>query len=348
MLSKKYNSKTTILFKILFHVIFWSVWLVMPIVNAYFDQDEGRRQHLLALTPIFLTNIPLFFINTEFLIPRILQKKEIGKYVISILFLTLIFGLIQYGLRKLIHIDNDFERNMNLMKSFYRLVFPVVFVSAVSTGFGLISYMIKQEKGQLVVEQERLQSELSFLRSQISPHFIFNVLNGIVYLIRKDAKAAEEVTIKLSELLRYMLYDAETKYVSLPKEIEYVQNYIELQKIRFGEDVAIHVDIAGESFNHQIEPMLLIPFVENAFKHGVGTIDSPEIFISIQCNASELTFMCKNRSTNVVATATNENNKGIGLKNVKRRLVLLYPKTHKIKILEKDGWFMVDLKLKFK
>src|SRR4029078_9561482 len=129
-------------------------------------------------------------------------------------------------------------------------------------------------------ETENLKTELSFLRSQVSPHFMFNIMNNMVALARKRSELLEPSLIKLSALLRYMLYETEEK-VPLQKEVEYLQSYIDLQKQRFGKGVAIHTCLQQVDDTYQIEPMLLIPFVENAFKHGTGLIDKAEIDVEL-------------------------------------------------------------------
>jgi LytS/YehU family sensor histidine kinase len=185
------------------------------------------------------------------------------------------------------------------------------------------------------------------LRSQISPHFIFNVLNGIVYLIRSKSEQAERVTIQLSELMSYMLYESDGEQVTLEKELKYLENYIQLQRLRFEDDVQIDFEVNGQISTQMIEPMLLIPFVENAFKHGVGMIESPLIDIKVICDEKSLVYRVKNK----IAPETPEHkdrSSGIGLKNVRRRLELLYPDTHEFSVQQMEGWFEIALKLKLK
>lgn len=225
-------------------------------------------------------------------------------------------------------------------------IIALVLVTAISTGYGLLSYVAVQEKMQQEKQKERLKSELSFLRSQISPHFIFNILNSIVYLIRSKSDLAEPVTLKLSDLMRYMLYESENNQIPLEKEILYVENYIELQKVRFEDDVAIWYKLEGTPHSQIIEPMLLIPFVENAFKHGVGMVLEPTIDIDLKITEKDLFFVVKNKISQELSEDKDDSS-GIGLKNVQRRLELLYPNSHHLEINKKDGWFMVTLRLSF-
>jgi hypothetical protein len=200
-------------------------------------------------------------------------------------------------------------------------------------------------------QEENLKTELSFLRSQVSPHFLFNVLNNITALARKKSDELEPTVIKLSSLMRYMLYEANEEKVLLKTELEYLNSYIELQRQRFGNKVAIHVQMDDIKQNAaRIEPMLLIPFVENAFKHGTGFIYQPVIDILLSVQNDELVFKVKNKC-NKNEAELKDTASGIGLQNVSRRLSLLYGKEHTLEIYKETDlgnniWFQVSLKLK--
>jgi two-component system, LytTR family, sensor kinase len=335
IISEKYKA-------VLFHICLWGIWLYLPLANVR-DEELYNRSILMVLL-ITLTHIPFFFINTQWLIPKILDKKGTTPY-----FWLLILGIAVFSLWHIF--INDWVRASLAMderrkvSSFWSIV-PIIFVAAISTGYGLFNYIVKEEKRKQEAQQERLQSELSFLRSQISPHFIFNILNSIVYLIRSKSDLAEPVTIKLSELMRYMLYESENAQIPLEKELNYLKNYIELQKVRFEEDVKINLNTEGAATAQIVEPMLMIPFVENAFKHGVGLVLNPIIDISLKITEKELFFCVKNK----IAPETIESkdmSSGIGLRNVKRRLELLYPNAHQLDIKNTEGWFVINLNLSF-
>ncbi|NBA88044.1 histidine kinase [Emticicia sp. CRIBPO] len=305
------------------------------------DNDQNRLNYQIDLIPVTLAQVPFFYFNSEYLIYRFIPKGKIPSYIVSLLLLFVVFLFIHYQIKDYI-VDSHPVRFYD-----FRNIFPVVFIISMSTLYGLITFMIRQTKVFQEEQEERLKSELSFLRSQISPHFIFNVLNSIVYLIRIKSDLAERVTIELSELIRYMLYESDNKQVALEKEIQYLQNYIELQRIRFGDDVPVHISFNGDFSNKTIEPMLLIPFVENAFKHGVGMVKSPKITVNVNCSDSVFDF----EVTNCIGPETSDqkdSNSGIGLKNVTRRLELLYPGSHSLSIFEKDGNFIANLKIELK
>lgn len=323
---------------IIFHIILWTVWIGLPIINA--GENERWRNYAIYLIPAGLAHIPLFFINTEFLIPKILRIKGVPTYLLSLVILILGFSFVQYGFRTW-WVPEDLRLSRTVI---FWSVIPVLFATAISTGYGFITYFNKQEKDKQEEQQERLRSELSFLRSQISPHFMFNILNSIVYLIRSKSDLAEQVTIQLSELMRYMLYTSSEEAVSLEKELNYLTNYIDLQRIRFEEDVNIKLLIEGEAGNQLIDPMLLIPFVENAFKHGVGLIRDPEIDIRLKINKTDLYFSVKNR-LGPESQEDKDPSSGIGLRNVSRRLELIYPQTHQLQIQQNEEWYSIDLHL---
>ncbi len=334
------------LFRLLFHILFWGIWTVLPIINAYSNDTENDRWYLANIVPLTFLHLPQFFINTTILIPNFLRRKGLGSYVFSVIVLSFTFLVLQYFLKFLLW-DGGVDMHGRAIKFFDKGIFPILFVSAVSTVYGLIIHMSDQEKTKQEEKQEKLQAELSFLRSQISPHFIFNVLNSIVYLIRTKSSAAESVTIQLSELMRYMLYEAEDVQVSLDKEINYLSNYIELQRVRFEEDVEISLKVEGNIGSQIIEPMLLIPFVENAFKHGVGMIDTPIIDVLVRCESNELYYEVRNKIAPESAE-DKDSSSGIGLKNVKRRLELLYADRHKLEIKKENNWFIISLFLQLK
>jgi len=326
--------------RVVFHLLFWTYMLGLPFLT-WGSTEEGRRV-LIQIFPVILTNIPLFFLNTAWLAPLLLRKRGIGPYLLAISALAIVFIFIQVAMRSWL-LDSSFIKEL---KDPLRAIFYVLFVNAVSTGYAMTTYLFQQEKAREQERGERLQSELSFLRSQISPHFIFNILNSIVYLIRSRSDLAEPVTIKLSDLMRYMLYESADTQIPLEKELNYLKNYVDLQKIRFEEDVDIQLNIESRAGAQIIEPLLMIPFVENAFKHGVGLIDKPLIEISVKFDEQELFFSVRNK----VATGGSEvkdNSSGIGLRNVIRRLELLYPDTHRLEVKQEDDWFLVNLNLKF-
>jgi len=197
------------------------------------------------------------------------------------------------------------------------------------------------ERIQRDLENQRLNAELSFLKSQINPHFLFNSLNSIYSLAYQRSETTPDAILKLSEIMRYMLYECNDNEVSLEKELQYLQNYIDLQKIRFGKNAYIDFKINGKVDGQQIVPLLLIAFIENAFKHGVANDPRSAIRLLIEVDESHLYFFIQNRKHN----SNKDNLGGIGLINVKRRLDLLYPGKYKLDIIDGKETYTCELTL---
>jgi LytS/YehU family sensor histidine kinase len=194
----------------------------------------------------------------------------------------------------------------------------------------LIIEWVLQERKRVELEAQTRSSEIALLRSQINPHFLFNTLNNIYSLVCKKSDDAPSAVMKLSEIMRYMLYDTNTEKVPLNKEINYLRSFIELQQLRLNFKDFIQFEISGQTNDKFISPMLLIPFVENAFKHGNKNINSPGIIIKLMVNKHQVTFEVVNyiKKHNEIL----DKESGIGLNNIKRRLELLYPGKYNLNI----------------
>lgn len=333
------NPRNENAYKVLFQVFMWAIWVGYPLINADYENPDALVFLKMLLT-VRALEIPLFYLIVHYLIPKIFRKKGATYYVLTLLVICSFYIFLEDKIKFMV--NPDYKHTFTFF-----IFFPVMFVAAMATGYGLVTEFLQEERRRTEERQERMKSELSFLRSQISPHFIFNVLNGIVYLIRSKSELAEPVTIQLSELIRYMLYETDSKHVPVSNEVDYLKNYIDLQKLRYGDDVEIKVSIAGNDSSLTIEPMLLIPFVENAFKHGIGMVRDPVIEINLQYQESSIHFSVKNK----IAPETRESkdfSSGIGLKNVRRRLELLYPGNHTLTIEDSDNIFVANLTLNLK
>jgi hypothetical protein len=209
-------------------------------------------------------------------------------------------------------------------------------------GFIRLAYsFIRNQNEKKALENANLNAEVNFLKSQINPHFLFNTLNGIYSQAHSKSEHTEYSILKLSDLLRYVLYDSSEEKVDLVKDIRYLSNYIDLQKIRLSKKVKIIYEVKGESAGKRIAPLLLITFVENAFKHGISYTNPSVINITIDIFEKTLTLIVSNP---VVETNSFVSN-GLGLKNVKRRLDLLYPEKYLLDIVHNDSLYIVNLKM---
>lgn len=330
------------------HILIWLIVFMIPyIFNA--DMEGSRRradndsQNFLYLnTALNFFWVVLFYVNVTLLLPRLIYKRKTGLYILALIGFFCVMVLVD-DIFFHVFIHNRFFSIYNSVKHNF---IPFVFTLAVSAAYKAISDKTKADILIREKQSENLKTELSFLRSQISPHFLFNVMNNIVALVRLKSDDLEPTVMKLSSLMQYMLYETDEERVLLKSEAAYLQNYIDLQKQRFGSELSMDVLFDIKEDWHTIEPMLLIPFVENAFKHGSGLIEHPQIDIELKVVDNHLHFMVKNKYKE--SKAIKDKTSGIGLQNVKRRLELLYPSSHILTIDQKGGWFTVYLHLTLK
>ncbi len=345
----------TKVFTVFFHILAWLVLFLLPILfHRDPDQSSLNWKAVLNIRSLVFDGccILFFYLNSMVLIPRFLDRKKIGIYIFTIIFL---FGVVLtvlnfYGtVRTRVKDDNGSTKQVEIHKKGFQreylfVIFPYLFIWAMSTVYWFVTDKIRTEQYMKERENENLKTELSFLRSQVSPHFLFNVLNNMVAMARLKSEQLEPSLIRLSGLMRYMLYESDETSVTLAREIEYVNSYIELQKIRYTSSYFIKVNM-DPGDNQLIEPMLLIPFIENAFKHGTSAIQDPVIDIYLKITEGMIDFQVKNKY-NPGNEEIKDRTSGIGLPNVIRRLNLLYDKKHHLTINKEDGWFTVSLQIK--
>jgi two-component system, LytTR family, sensor kinase len=219
-----------------------------------------------------------------------------------------------------------------------------LFLIFFSLGLRVMERHSRIEKMRKELEKEKLDSELALLKNQISPHFFFNTLNNIYSLISINAEDSQKAVLKLSKMMRYLLYDTEQGNTRLSNEIEFMNNYIDLMKLRMSDKIRLSVKFPGEYEDFNIPPLLFIPFVENAFKHGISFRENSFIDISMTCSDNNIFFRCGN-SLSAISSGVVVNSSGIGLENVRKRLELLFPAKHELKISKTENTFEVLLKI---
>jgi len=287
-----------------------------------------------------VTWVIFFYLNARVLMRHFFHKRKYWRYA-AIQLSIFIWILIQSVILVKIFIGID---HFNLGRHLMFNLFIYLSILSASIAYQLIRDKQKADKLAKEKENENLKTELSLLRSQVSPHFMFNVLNNMVSLARKKSDLLEPSLIKLSSLMRYMLYETDVKKVSLEKEIDYLHSYIDLQQQRFGKKLAVNVSLDKVDDQYQIEPMLLIPFVENAFKHGSGSVEQATINISLSARENMLQFDVQNKY-DPLSVDIKDDSAGIGLNNVMRRLELLYNGKHNLIITKENNWFIVSLQI---
>lgn len=319
-------------FNIALHILAWSIVLFFP----YFIGSAADRYKIGSIPGLYFTlsgiiHIIIFYLNSFFLYPKLLNKTFWWLYILFAI-LLIIFS----ARMKMMLLDLWFPEDMQEVST--HILFPSVMVLLVSTFYSITTEKIRNEKQQL-------DMQLKFLRSQVNPHFLFNILTNLAALARKKSDSLEPSLLQLSGLMRYMLYDAGKK-IPLFQEVEYLESYIALQKLRFGREVKIgfKTTLPPEAISYQIEPLLLVPFVENAFKHGTGCAE-PFIEISLLVKNGELLFDVRNKFDRDISPGNDEGS-GIGLNNVRSRLSLLYPGRHGLVIHDDKNIFSIHLTLK--
>jgi len=336
---------------VLFHVGVWSalllcVWLWRPMRP---QQTEWRPP--LTVWFMLLSSVPaiiLFYLNAYRLVPVYFTRKNRLPYFLLAALAWLIALALQHMLQ---YIVAPPPPGFNLLT--LRQAFPLLAILMASASVGISRENARLEKSRKEKENEHLRTELSFLRTQVNPHFMLNVLNSMALLARKKSDLLEPVLVELARLMNYMLYDANNERISLEDEIDYLRAYIDLQMLRFGGDVKVRFNVPENLNGSSIEPMLLIPLVENAFKHGIGLIDDPVIFIDIVTAGHQQLRMTVRNKYNPLVRQQTARPAGIGLANLSKRLELIYPgrfeleKTDSLPIdtAAQEHWFIITLNI---
>src|SRR5258708_23497299 len=267
--------------------------------------------------------IALFYLHAFWLIPTYLSRKRMAVYSVCVLAALLGVGVLS-GLS--FYMSPSLSVGAHYYQFVVRRIFPGLFFLMANASLGAFRENFRLEKTRKEKETEHLRTELSFLRAQVNPHFMLNVLNSMALLARRKSDLLEPALMEMAGLMNYMLYDANNEKIRLEDEISYLQAYIDLQMLRFRDDVTVEFHTPHQIKNKYIEPMLLIPLVENAFKHGIGLVQSPAIFIDIEIEKEEdRIYMIVENKYNPLIKRQENKPPGIGLKNLKKRLELIYP-----------------------
>ena len=330
------------------HLLFWVTTFVVYWVTFAGYQDRYYEEFVMNL---YL--MPARMIGTYSLIylilPLAIEKKKFFGFSALIFIHYILYGFLLHLTFYMINPFPEFYNYAN--QSLFNL--PKILTISISN-YGIPAmaaaiiifkkWHIDVLKNQKLTE-EKMAAELNFLKSQIHPHFLFNTLNNLYGLTLIKSEKTSDVVLKLSDLLDYMIYKSNDEFVPLSKELEILDGYIELEKMRYNERLDFNYEIVGETHAHSIAPLILLPFIENCFKHGASNDRTkPVIHIQIEVSADFLNFTAINTvSTEQIQDGPGQ--EGIGLVNVKRRLELIYPNQHELKVIKRDNQFTVELKL---
>lgn len=367
------SSKQSSLLTITKHILLWVVLIVL-LINAPLEWGwTVSKDHNTVLAQIYgaITNAVIFYSTSLYLIPYFFnkdKKRKFWMYAITLVFAvtiieTLIDNFVGEAYNNEVYsvkikessttngtIDYDIHKEEISLLNF--VIEGITYALLVNVFYFVIAFVYRvpidrrntlQREQQLI--QEKLSAELQFLRAQIHPHTLFNGMNSIYHLIDSQPDKAKDTLLYLSNSLRYHLYDSQEAYVSLDKEIVYLREYIKLYQIRNENEVKCTVDIEEFEDDYKIAPLLFTPFIENAFKYVSrdAEIDKNTIDLALKVNEDKLQFTCTNTVDKFPIPETSQ---GIGLKNVKKRLDLIYSESHNLVIEKKDMTFSVDLEIK--
>ncbi|MDC1342106.1 sensor histidine kinase [Flavobacteriaceae bacterium] len=335
------------------HILFWFFYFLLNTLrwgNYFDDYLYSLKTNVIG----FPVHMILVYLNIFILMPRLVFKKKYFSYIIALIASLLLMVFIKFNLTYYLVSENIWPEGPAVINDFtfsyaIDMMIGELYVTTFVTAIKITMDWLEEQKRTAALEKMQSDTELKFLRTQISPHFFFNTLNNIYSLAIEKSEKTPKIILKLSELMRYLLYETRTKRQRLEKEIICIQNYLELESIRYGKLLDIDMKISGDIMNKKIAPILLLSFVENAFKHGANkNIGNIKIDIDFKIIENFLYFTISNPVPKAIKNKQIiKHPGGIGLKNVKKRLALGYnPDEYELNIESKDKVFIVNLKIK--
>ncbi len=330
---------------VVYHSIFWIT--VLLFYSGFEMWVTGNNLFYVFsnnVIKLIILGIAVYY-NIYVLIPKYLAQKKITHYFGFFILLVLVVTPIESFLifsnsESLPEVQAQIQRDLNLT---FVLNF---FVVGTSSLVKITVDWLKSQREKQELQTQTMQSELRFLKSQINPHFLFNTLNSLYALTLKKSDKAPDIVLKLSEMMRYMLYECNVPLVRLNKEVHYIGNYLDLEKLRQGENIDIKFEVEGTISDQKIAPLMFMSFIENCFKHGLGNHITPGfVHISLIVEGNKMEAIIKNSKPQSMPKPLNPRSGGIGLGNVKRRLNLLYPNRYSLDIEDAPNTYTVDLKV---
>lgn len=339
--------------KLKMYAVYWLTYILL------FSLIQGlpTKDFTTALLNECLSVFPkLFFVIliVEWLMPQLLFRKKTVAFLIAYLLLILLFALIQRLIDNFVIIEYMMKhwKTEPLFSAPVYLynVIKLQFVVTIPVSIKLFSHLAAEKNKVQAAVSEKLQAELSSLRNQFHPHFLFNVLNSLYFKILNKSDDSADIVLKISDLLRFSIYEFNRDNITLQEELAYLKNYIDLQQLRFDDRLDLSFSIFGSPDDYTIEPFLILPFVENSYKYCLGD-EEANAWITISINVADDWLVVKIENSLPAnykqrAARDNDSNSGAGIANVKRRLELLYPDQHVLTIKNQESSFFVSLKIK--
>ncbi len=323
------------------------LWLTLLLILTLLGMGNQGFWFTLATESVnLLFYMLIVYFNLLYLIPNYLTKKRFFTYAILLILSCIIITPLQVLIDYFIFSSRPaLQAQLLADQNYYFLL--TFFIAGTSTLIKIIADWARHLRERQTLETQTMQSELKFLKSQINPHFLFNTLNNLYALTLKKSDLAPEIVLRLSEMMRYMLYECNEKRVLLSKEVNYIKNYLELERLRQGKNVDIQFEVRGEISDQKIAPLMFIPFLENSFKHGLSNqLTQGFVNIRLQVDEQNVEFFIENSKPESPPRQDHRRKSGgIGLVNVHRRLNLLYPDQYDLKINDTPKTYSVNLKL---
>ncbi len=336
--------------RISYHLLFWIVYLLLNGLVVCVMEGRNISGYLLQATYREAFSLPVKLAFTYFIfyfiIPLYLDRSKLGKLVVmsllSFAIATLLYRLLLWGYFTWIQpVPFGFFRAQGMILSVFDLYITITSAVIIK----MIKLRYKSQEVEETLIKEKLQSELSFLRAQTNPHFLFNTLNNLFVLARKKSEKTADAIMMLSKIMRFVLYECRAPRIAVADEAKVIRDYIELEKLRYNKRLTVDYQESIDNPHASIAPLLLIPLVENSFKHGAGATTG-DVYISIQLTLqnNQLHFSVHNTIEDDLDTGQNGSG-GIGLKNVQRQLDLIYPQHSELSVGREDGLFKADLRV---
>ena len=323
------------------------VWLLILIALVLSDGKELGFGYSLSEQGIVVAfYVIIVYFNLYYLIPNYLSQKTILTYTGLLLLTAMILTPIKTIALYFLYVGEPLHQEYFAFRWHENFV-ALFLIGSGSTLAKILNDWLKHERDRKELETQTMQSELRFLKSQINPHFLFNTLNSLYALTLKKSDAAPEIVIKLSEMMRYMLYECNERRVPLRKEVQYIQNYLALERLRQGQNAKIEFELHGEIGEQQIAPLMFTPFLENSFKHGLNNLIT-EGFVRMKLEVQQQKVHLEIENSKAPLKPVQNHAKpsgGIGLVNVRRRLNLIYPERYTLKTQDNPDRYQVNLEL---
>jgi len=331
---------------LLLHLSFWCVYLSFNLYQiSVFQRGRGLDWERLLTSvslQLFFT-VLIAYLNYFFVLPRFLKHRKVWRYILEFSLPFALLITVRVYVQRLL--ADGYTHRVDYFYSDLFIVQITAITLLITIFIGTLRFAeewLEFESKKKAVENEKLTAELNFLKAQINPHFLFNTLNNLYYLAYSQSPNTTEIIAKLSHMMRYMIYDTNHEMVPLSREIEYMQNYISLERLRLNDKVPIRFEVHGKTDDVLIAPMILNTFLENAFKHGVS---SKAGWVNILINVSGRNCLFQVENSKPTVKPESPQKSGIGLQNVQRRLALSYRDRYKLKVSETEDSYAVELNL---